>query len=65
MGSSMNSNMYCSLQHSPEGNKHRSKSFRESEPHNLLAGLNWFSCTTLSNEIANTPPGIKVPLPHL
>lgn len=57
----MSSNTYCSLQRAPERAKHRSKGFRESEPHNLLAGLDWFSCTTLLDETANTPQGIKEP----
>lgn len=53
----MNSNTYCSLWHALKRNKHRSKGFRESEPHNLLAGLHWFSCTALSDETKYTTRG--------
>lgn len=57
----MNSTTYCSHQDTPKGAQHGSKGFRESKPHNLLAGLDWFSCTSLSDETARTPQGIKIP----
>lgn len=57
----MNSNTYCTSQHAPEGAKHRSKGFRQSEPHNLLTDLDVFLSPPCKLKLQIYHRGKKVP----